>query len=110
MVFKPGQSEEVRAKDRVRKKIERNKVRNTIFEHYGRKCNCCGENGSSFLTMDHVNNDGNKHKNSSGKRWTGVFLYRKIINSGFPDTYQVLCMNCNWSKHKNGGICEHQMD
>jgi hypothetical protein len=32
-----------------------------------------------------------------------------IIKTGFPDGYQVLCMNCNWGKRMNKGICPHKV-
>lgn len=96
-------------KDKVKISDEALRLRYTsmIFNHYGNKCNCCGENNIMFLTVDHINNDGYKEKRSSGSRYTGRNLYKKIIDSGFPNTYQILCMNCNFGKHRNHGICPH---
>lgn len=76
------------------------KLRQQVFDHYGWICNCCGETHKSFLSIDHVNNDGNSDP-------TGVTLYIKIIKENYPDKYQILCMNCNFSKRINNGICEH---
>jgi hypothetical protein len=28
---------------------------------------------------------------------------------GYPAGLQVLCYNCNISKHRNGGVCEHKI-
>lgn len=78
-----------------------------VFEHYGMICCCCGEDEELFLTIDHKNNDGNLERWKSGKRITGKSLYTRIANSGFPDTYQILCMNCNFGKRMNRGICPH---
>ena len=92
---------------RVRKYTK--KLREIILNHYGWKCSCpnCPEKNPIFLTIDHKNNDGYKDKMKSGHRYGGSNLYRKIIKENFPDTYQVLCWNCNCGKRSNGGICPH---
>ncbi len=76
-----------------------------IFDHYGHKCACCGENNTLLLNVDHINNDGNKHrlkvKNSLG-------VYKEIVDLKFPSSYQLLCWNCNMGKYLNGGICPHK--
>lgn len=79
------------------------KYRSIVFEHYGNKCFCpkCPEPNSSFLTLDHVNNDGFKDTR------TGLSLYQWIIKNNFPDTFQLLCWNCNCGRHYNGGVCPH---
>jgi catechol 2,3-dioxygenase-like lactoylglutathione lyase family enzyme len=80
---------------------------NMILNHYGHKCNNCGETNELFLTLDHVSNDGYKNK------LTTSTLYRRIIQDRFPDTFQILCWNCNCGKHRNGGILpipEYRMD
>ncbi len=84
------------------------KAKNSVFNHYGRTCSCCGEDTQEFLTIDHVNNDGNEHRWSNGNRITGVHLYQKIVKAGFPTGYQTLCMNCNFGKNANGGQCPHK--
>lgn len=84
-------------------------IKNIVFSYYGWICNCCGETGKSFLNIDHVNNDGYKDLSPSGRKYTGTDLWRKIIKENFPNKYQVLCSNCNWSKYKNKGICEHKL-
>lgn len=80
-----------------------------IFDHYGWRCNCCGETTPQFLCVDHVNNDGYKDKiGKCQKRITGLPLYRKIINEGYGEKYQILCANCNHGKNVNNGICPHK--
>jgi len=74
-----------------------------VYDHYGWRCNCCGEVLVSMLTLDHVNNDGYLERENIVK------LYKRIIKSNFPDSYQILCMNCNWSKRINYGFCEHKL-
>ena len=87
------------------------KNKNKIFDHYGWKCNCCGETGKSFLNLDHVNNDGHKERKSNigvNERSTRS-IYMQVIREKFPDKYQILCANCNMSKRINGGTCEHKI-
>lgn len=87
-------------------KKERLKVKELVFSHYGKICSCkwCNETEESFLQIDHVNNDGYKERK---RGLSGYMLYRHIINNNYPDSYQVLCANCNFSKSMNGGVCVH---
>ena len=91
---------------RVRMKANRAKNFQRILDHYGSECACCGETERLFLTVDHINNDGNEHrkKDPVGR----ATIYRWLINHGFPPGFQILCMNCNQGKHRNGGICPHK--
>jgi hypothetical protein len=87
-------------------------ARRTVFGHYSDgtfRCACCGESEYDFLTIDHVNNDGAKHRMELfGRRDAGgVNLYRWLIKKEFPPGFAVLCMNCNFSKGKHR-ICIHQ--
>lgn len=70
----------------------------------GYVCVCCGETQPAFLSIDHVNNDGNTHRKKLGR---GNLIYRWLKVNGYPKTFQVLCMNCNFGKRMNGGICPH---
>lgn len=74
-----------------------------VLKHYSNNelaCNCCGESIYEFLTIDHINGGGNKHRIGmvSGRAGSGDF-YRFLIKNNFPDGYQVLCFNCNNAKH-----------
>lgn len=74
-------------------------------------CACCGEREPKFLTLDHVNNDGAEHRRligSGSKNVGGKKTYAWLIANGFPLGFQVLCMNCNWGKARNGGVCPHK--
>jgi len=84
------------------KKLHGN-LREAVLVRYGKRCNCCGETQPKFLQMDHINNDGNQHR----KVYKG-YIYRWIVEHNYPDTFQVLCANCNWGKHMNNGICPHK--
>jgi hypothetical protein len=70
---------------------------------------CCGETEPLFLTLDHINGGGNKHRREikeSGKG-SGSF-YEWLKRNGYPPGFQVLCQNCNVGKWRNGGVCPHQ--
>lgn len=88
------------------------KVKDEVFHAYGGyKCACPGCNVTEilFLTIDHVNNDGSQHrKQLAGDKWksmTGIWFYRWLKRNNFPPGYQVLCMNCNFGKRMNNGVC-----
>lgn len=80
-----------------------------VFEAYGGgKCVCCSEECMTMLTIDHINNDGSQHRQSLAKyKGASVDMYRWLEREGFPEGFQVLCYNCNLSKHRNKGVCEH---
>jgi hypothetical protein len=87
----------------------RQKLKLEIFTHYGGnppKCACCGETIIDFLSIDHINNDGAKHRKEEG---LGYQFYRWLKNNNFPEGYQVLCMNCQFGKRINNGICSHKL-
>lgn len=82
----------------------------SLVAHYSNntnRCACCGEPDIRFLTIDHINGNGNKHRKSSGCR-TGSIFYRWLIKAGMPDGYQVLCYNCNNARAWYG-TCPHQV-
>jgi len=68
-------------------------------------CACCGEATYEFLTLDHIGGGGNKHREEVNRR--GYTFYSLLRQQGFPPGFQVLCMNCNWSKGKYGS-CPHE--
>lgn len=79
-----------------------------VYAHYGRKCAYCGEVEVKFLTLDHVNNDGNiSRRRGSNHRRNSNHTYMAIVRDNFPDTYRILCYNCNSGRERNGGICPH---
>lgn len=86
-----------------------NKIR--VYNHYSNydiKCSCCGENQIEFLSIDHIEGGGNKHRKALG--FSGYHIYNYLIKNNFPPGFQILCMNCNFSKGKRdgNGICIHQ--
>lgn len=93
------------------------KLKELVLNHYGGICACCGEDEINFLTLDHKNNDGaahrqsmastDKQKASKGRGMGGSKVYSWAKKNGFPEMFQVLCMNCNWAKGIHG-ICPHE--
>ena len=108
--------EENRKKDKIRRVNRKEK----IIKNYGGKCVCCGEDEPIFLTIDHINEDGARHREEligekivrgKGHTATSTQFYKWLEKNNFPkDNFQLLCMNCNFGKHRNGGICPHQQD
>lgn len=83
------------------------KIRLEVLKKYGGnspKCACCGETEIKFLTIDHIKNDGAKHRKEIGRGKLYQWLYK---NKYMPDRFQVLCFNCNCSKYYYGK-CPHQ--
>lgn len=80
------------------------KYREIVLNPYRAVCACCGEPRARFLTVDHVNNDGHLYRKQHG---SGGRTYQWIAKNGFPKDFQVLCMNCNFGKAMNNGICPH---
>jgi hypothetical protein len=79
----------------------------------------CREADIDILTLDHINDNGAEERariaagktnniskgtantflvNNSDSSGRGCSLYRKLEQSGFPEGYQVLCMNCQTKK------------
>jgi predicted transcriptional regulator len=84
------------------------KIKLDVINGYGGKCACCGEIRVDFLTIDHINNDGKEDRKKFGR--SANKLYRWLIANNFPEGYQILCMNCNFSKYLNKGKCIHQIE
>lgn len=89
-----------RNKELIRKrkvmKLYRIQLRKLIFDHYGRKCECCGETKYKYLTINDIN------KNKIGK---GLFLYRWLRNHNYPEGYKILCMYCSIQTNIASKMC-----
>jgi hypothetical protein len=87
------------------------KLRLQILVHYGGnppKCACCGEPEPKFLTIDHINGGGSKHRRGPKAPFKcSTLYYRWIIKNNYPNIFQILCMNCNFAKGMYGK-CPHQ--
>jgi hypothetical protein len=87
-----------------KKKLEHlYRVKEEVLDHFGRKCNCCGETQYEFLTIDHING-----RDKSEPRITGKKLWLKVKSENYPkNKYQLLCFNCNCAKGIYGS-CPHK--
>jgi hypothetical protein len=94
-----------REKHLAQKKRHREELRSQALAAYGNACACCGETTDRFLTVDHVSNDGNKHRDKIGSGSTA--LYGWLRTNAYPEGFQTLCQGCNVAKNHNGGVCPH---
>ena len=106
----PEEVAAIRAAESTKTKRAQAICRDQVFAAYGGyKCACCGETEQMFLSIDHIDNNGAEERKSGLYAGSGYSFYRWLRKTGFPSGYQVLCMNCNVGKHKNGGVCPHQI-
>lgn len=88
---------------KIQKKNYMNKTKLDGIIAYGGKCSCCGESTYEFLTIEHLNG----RDKSDKKKLTGKQMWVRAKAEGYPDTYTVLCFNCNCAKGAFG-TCPHQ--
>lgn len=93
----------------IRQRLIRKKRRILIINHYSNnqnECACCKT--KSNLTVDHINGGGNRHVKEVGGPSN---FYRWLVKNDFPVGFQVLCFECNLSKH-GGDQCliDHTVD
>ncbi len=77
------------------------RLRDQVFDHYGRICACPGCGAAGRLTIDHIDGNGRVHREElfGRSRENGSRrLYRWLVSNGFPPGFQVLCAPCNSSK------------
>lgn len=76
------------------------KLKKEVILHYGNKCiECKYDDNIEALQLDHINNNGSKHKIIAGKS-----IYKYLKKNNYPNKepflLQVLCANCNHKKEK----------
>lgn len=84
--------------------VRRRALKRQVLEAYGMRCTCCGESQYEFLSLDHINDDGNIHRREVG---LGTGIYHWAKKHAFPPSLQILCYNCNFAKGSHG-YCPHQ--
>jgi hypothetical protein len=84
-------------KYRIAKKNSDLRLRKKVLNAYGNKCVYCNEKHYEFLAIDHVNDNGAEHRRTI-RNGDGNQVLREIVKEGFPNTYQILCHNCNSAK------------
>lgn len=88
-------------------RLRRKRDKDEVLNHYSAgklECKCCGEKERMFLTVDHIDGGGRKHREET----KNYGLHRWLKKNGYPEGFQILCMNCNLGKHLNKNICPHQ--
>lgn len=98
-----------RDKERAYHRAVRIRYKLEMIAAYGGACDCCGETDPAFLTLDHVNRDGNLHRARYGGRNVAspMQIYAELRRKGWPkDGFRVLCMNCNFAT-RFGDPCPH---
>lgn len=89
---------------RERKRLRDRALRLEVLNHYGGKCECCGETQFEFIVLDHIHGGGSKHRQELGL-W-GTAYYNWVKKNKYPGGYRVLCHNCNAS-FGHYGYCPH---
>lgn len=120
---------EWRAKNKDKKteiqKRSYRKARLEVLKHYSGKeipeCSCCKETIFEFLQIDHINNDGARHRREIGMTQSDANQMKKegrkasiggngfvywLKKNNYPEGFQVLCANCHAGKTLNGE-CPH---
>ena len=82
-------------------------MKNQIFNFYGRECGKYKEQLLESLVIDHVNNDAMSIR---GSRKSTTEVMRFIVKNNFPDSFQILCQNCNFIKELNRKRSIHSRD
>ena len=72
-------------------------VKVQCLEKYGKICPC-GCTDLDVLTLDHVNDDGKKHREDTGKVGFGFYIYLRKNGYSNDPPLQVMCMNCQFLK------------
>ncbi len=89
------------------------KKKQEVVTRYGGHCVCCGETKVEFLTMDHIDGRGADHRrelspNKATRPSGGLSFYLRLLKLDYRDpNMQVLCWNCNCTKHQYG-VCPHE--
>jgi len=89
--------------NRSRRDVHRARVLKIYQAYGGALCACCHEGVFEFLSLDHIDGNGAKHRLVMGG--SGHMTYRWLERNNFPPGFQVLCNNCNLGRFRNGGRC-----
>lgn len=71
-------------------------------------CACCGETRYEFLTFDHINGGGRKHREEMRKENGCNQIQLWLEKHSYPEGFRVLCLNCNGAIGFFG-YCPHQV-
>lgn len=93
---------------RQRAKGYRLKIKIEVLGHYASgllRCACCGDSHIEFLSIDHIDGGGTKHRKKI--RISGNKFYFWLRRNNYPKGYRVLCNNCNMAFGAYG-YCPHR--
>lgn len=93
------------SKDAKRSRAKYRSFRETVINHYGGVCKCCGETRPECLSIDHIDGGGKAHVRAIGGPNR---LCEWIIKNNFPNNFRLLCHNCNFAEGQKGG-CPHRI-
>jgi len=82
-------------------KLQNNKIKLLILQVYSKnklECKYCGFDNIDALTIDHIHNNGAKHRKKLKITRCGIGFYCWLKKNNFPKGYQVLCANCQLIK------------
>ena len=89
-------------------RVKHHDARLQVLQYYSAteipQCACCGDQTVEFLSIDHIDGGGGKHRKK-----VSTNFYKWLIRNDFPDGYRVLCYNCNLSRGFNG-YCPHEVE
>lgn len=79
------------------------KIRLDVISHYSPSMVCvkCGFSDVRALTIDCINGGHKKLDKAGG----GSTFWRMLKRNGYPDGFQVLCMNCQFIKRRENHEC-----
>lgn len=80
-------------------------LRQEMILAYGGACSCCGENDMHFLTLEHLEGGGNKHRREFKK---ASRTWQDLKNRSWPSGHTILCWNCQMGK-THYGVCPHKL-
>ena len=94
-------------KENVKRRGEYQELKKEVFTHYSKgkpKCNCCGFDNFTALSIDHISG---RKEVGHRKTDTGKLVYYWLRRNHYPKVVQVLCVMCNAAK-RNLEKCPHQ--
>lgn len=79
------------------------KTRIEVLKYYSPELSCvrCGFSDLAALSIDHINGNGNKHR----EEIHNANIYRWLKNNDYPEGFQILCMNCQFIKRHENKEC-----
>ncbi len=96
---------------RLREQRKHKKIRDEAYAQYGGyRCACpgCTCTTPEFMQLDHINNDGGKHRREIGgcQQIGGNRILYWLKRHKWPKIVQPMCANCNFAKG-HYGACPH---